>query len=580
MIISILTCGLFFIGLIKINIYFNNNTLAFKKTKKIILFFLTFLSLPFFGQNGSDFEKKILSSQSKIHVDYLNNDKFKEAITLLEVNEKKLEGKNNYYLECVNYNLFAISYAQIAAYERAENYYLKSINAAEKSNRPETLERILLAKVNLLNLFLDTKQFKKFNNLESEIKREALKKYNRGIFYYYQTKLRFFYFKKRFVDLIAVSNEALNLIEDESFINKMSKKNQEFIVKYKERFITIYDLFRTYAYIENNRNIKKAKTKLDFYINKDLKEVLYVDEYLWFHEKQLYFYKTKYFLKYNYNKDSINNSVDCFEKQSTFLNNYLRGKKKNSNEFLLKSIDNEVALEKKNSRLKLEYQKAEKRKNLVIFILVLLILSLFFAIKFLRDKREKEAVSLKLIKKNNELIESVNKREKLEKNINKLENIQLNLNKKNKEVLMQLEINERKLFSKQLKISTNKDNINRVLENITSLLKSDEPISQNMLLSAEKNLKMLSEEELIWDDFKIMFEKINPNFFTKLKKVAPDLSINELKHCTYIVAKLKTKDVANLINVSPRSVETARYRIKKKINLNKEQSLYDYLQNI
>ncbi len=40
---------------------------------------------------------------------------------------------------------------------------------------------------------------------------------------------------------------------------------------------------------------------------------------------------------------------------------------------------------------------------------------------------------------------------------------------------------------------------------------------------------------------------------------------------------MRTKDVANLINISPRSVETARYRIKKKLGLGKDENLFDYL---
>ena len=56
--------------------------------------------------------------------------------------------------------------------------------------------------------------------------------------------------------------------------------------------------------------------------------------------------------------------------------------------------------------------------------------------------------------------------------------------------------------------------------------------------------------------------------------------MNDLKHCAYIVTNLNVKEVANLIHISPRSVETARYRLKKKLNIGKDVKLTNFLNNI
>ena len=168
----------------------------------------------------------------------------------------------------------------------------------------------------------------------------------------------------------------------------------------------------------------------------------------------------------------------------------------------------------------------------------------------------------------------------LEKSLLSIEKTNVVLNNKNEEVTKLLELNEKSLFAKVLELSTYKDAIQKLGDQLTNLINSNNQVESNQLFSIEKKLKTIFSEKEIWNDFKIQFEKTRPGFFVKLKEIAPNLSVNELKHCSYILANLRTKDVANLINVSPRSVETARYRIKKKLFLSKDDSLFDFLQNV
>ncbi len=142
-----------------------------------------------------------------------------------------------------------------------------------------------------------------------------------------------------------------------------------------------------------------------------------------------------------------------------------------------------------------------------------------------------------------------------------------------------LKLNEQTLFSRVLKISTYNDTINKITDDIDTYI-DKHTNSVTFLNELNSKLQRLISEDELWEDFKIQFEKIRPEFFNKLKNFAPNLSINDLKHCTYIVSNLKSKDVAQLINVSPRSVETTRYRIKKKMGLDKNDNLYEILSNL
>lgn len=59
----------------------------------------------------------------------------------------------------------------------------------------------------------------------------------------------------------------------------------------------------------------------------------------------------------------------------------------------------------------------------------------------------------------------------------------------------------------------------------------------------------------------------------------PTLSNNERMMCAYLKMNLSTKEIAPLLNISVRGVETIRYRLRKKFGLEREDSLVDYLNN-
>ncbi|MEO0473497.1 MAG: tetratricopeptide repeat protein [Bacteroidota bacterium] len=83
-----------------------------------------------------------------------------------------------------------------------------------------------------------------------------------------------------------------------------------------------------------------------------------------------------------------------------------------------------------------------------------------------------------------------------------------------------------------------------------------------------------------WEYLKLHFEEVHPDFFQKLRQKFPGLTESELKHCAYIRLNLSNKAVARLVHISDRSVQMARYRIKKKLNLLREDSLSAFIGQI
>lgn len=140
--------------------------------------------------------------------------------------------------------------------------------------------------------------------------------------------------------------------------------------------------------------------------------------------------------------------------------------------------------------------------------------------------------------------------------------------------------NEKTLFSKELQISTFHDSISKISEDISKLINTDSEINASKLFSIEKTLLMMLNNEDVWEDFKYQFEKTRPHFYKKLLAVNPNLTVSDLKQCSYVIARLSSKEVSNLVNISYRSIETSRYRLKKKLNLEPNTKLYHFLQNL
>lgn len=70
-----------------------------------------------------------------------------------------------------------------------------------------------------------------------------------------------------------------------------------------------------------------------------------------------------------------------------------------------------------------------------------------------------------------------------------------------------------------------------------------------------------------WEQFKVHFESIHRTFFDNLRKMNGCLTQTDLQLCAYIKLNLSTKEISRLMNITPESVNTHRYRLRKKLKL-------------
>ncbi|SJZ97900.1 ligand-binding sensor domain-containing protein [Sediminibacterium ginsengisoli] len=97
----------------------------------------------------------------------------------------------------------------------------------------------------------------------------------------------------------------------------------------------------------------------------------------------------------------------------------------------------------------------------------------------------------------------------------------------------------------------------------------------------KKIIRMLEEEKIKkdWDQFIVHFDKVHSDFFVSLKKHFPNLTPSELKLCAYLRLNLSTKEIAQIMNITIKSAELSRYRLRKKLQVPTEVSLFNFLLN-
>jgi hypothetical protein len=96
----------------------------------------------------------------------------------------------------------------------------------------------------------------------------------------------------------------------------------------------------------------------------------------------------------------------------------------------------------------------------------------------------------------------------------------------------------------------------------------------------KKVLRLFEEaenNEEDWKQFSKHFDEVHNNFLFTLKRRYPELSTTDLKLCAYLRINLTTKEIAQSLGISVRGVETSRYRLRKKLEIPAEETLYDFL---
>ena len=149
---------------------------------------------------------------------------------------------------------------------------------------------------------------------------------------------------------------------------------------------------------------------------------------------------------------------------------------------------------------------------------------------------------------------------------------------KNEQLQADLANKSRELANSAMNIVYKNELLQKISDEITHLKDSSgRQLSEEQLRRIQKVINEGMNDERDWNVFESSFNEAHENFFKKLKSDHPDLVPNDLKLCAYLRMNMSSKEMASLLNISLRGVEIRRYRLRKKLNLEHDKNLVEFL---
>lgn len=257
-------------------------------------------------------------------------------------------------------------------------------------------------------------------------------------------------------------------------------------------------------------------------------------------------------LKVCYEKMGLPDSAWKYEQETYMLNDSLFRHENIEN---LRKAEHLATIHQYEERI-VQDQKTNRLHYILIlsvsgFILIILMLS----IRLLAASKRRAESELKLKEANNE-----------------------RLLLQNQQYSMEIEAKTKELASNTVLLAQKNAKLKELGEQITNMeLKGEIAETEGERLSDKIKSELSADDD--WRYFKLRFDKVHPCFFMSLKETYPALSKTELRLCAYIRVGMSAKEIAQILSVRPETVNTSRYRIRKKMALGISDSLESVLEN-
>ncbi len=219
------------------------------------------------------------------------------------------------------------------------------------------------------------------------------------------------------------------------------------------------------------------------------------------------------------------------------------------------SISNKSVIEKTTPKQQeYEFKELGQRRSLVQYRYRITMYSVLAIVMFISV-----VFTLVILRYKNRVKQSNNEKENLEK---------------------ELELKNRELTTNVMYLLKKHELINNISTRLKRLKSKLTMENKEVIQKIIFDLQAGSEPE-VWEEFETRFENVHTDFYTKLRKVASDLTPSELKLCAFLRLNMNSKEISALIHQSTKSIEVKRSRIRKKLGITKtDVNLVKYLSEL
>ncbi|WP_436516859.1 tetratricopeptide repeat protein [Ekhidna sp. To15] len=248
------------------------------------------------------------------------------------------------------------------------------------------------------------------------------------------------------------------------------------------------------------------------------------------------------------------------EKAIVYLDQYVQQKDSIFNEQTLNNIsrlETELAtaeqkrqLDAKENEIVILEQESEIQRSRILVLFVIMATVIISAILFIRNRQL-----------------SAQRKEQIAK-------------KEADEARKELEFKNRELVSYTVNFVQKNQLFEELMNSVSTMKKSTSDDTRKGLIGMERTIKRHLQIDRDWEDFKMRFENLHTGFFDKILEKEASLTGNDLKLCALVKMNFSIKEISEMMGISTESVKTARYRLKKKLNLPGDMALNDFLNTV
>ena len=149
-------------------------------------------------------------------------------------------------------------------------------------------------------------------------------------------------------------------------------------------------------------------------------------------------------------------------------------------------------------------------------------------------------------------------------------------NLRNEKLRSEIDYKNNELASATMHLLNKNEFVQGVKKRLEVMVKDDNTSKDEMkriLKTIDRNL----QEDDSWNQFAFHFDQVHGDFLKSLSTEEIKLTPQETKLAAYLRMSMSSKEIANLMNISVRGVELARYRLRKKLKLDRDQNLIEFL---
>ena len=169
----------------------------------------------------------------------------------------------------------------------------------------------------------------------------------------------------------------------------------------------------------------------------------------------------------------------------------------------------------------------------------------------------------------------VNQKNKNAKLKLKEENLLLEKRKLNQD----LEYKKKELVSNLMYLMEKNEFITSISKKLIELKPDAKKDNKELIQHIINEIRQNSSTKM-WEEFELRFKEVHTRFYNELHKAHPDLTPNEVKICAFLRLNMSTKEISAITHQSVKSINMARFRLRKKLQIDRDENLIAYLNSL